>query len=244
MRTLNGLNYLGQHISVAIQDAITEANEHKESVSFEFNGTKVVVKPGDDAEDIFRGWVEKREAEQEAWRKSPEGQEYEKRQREEAEKLRKREEAGVVHDEDKLRDLACPKVETIEDLVNVVNTYRNGKHTYGTSAYAAAIVAEAAFNFMARELGLTGFQAGFASMRLVGRIKNIDGPFMIMKARDALYPQMDLRGHLQEALDEWKPWLQQEAQQLLDENQKRKETMRAHANVVARWRHLASGGAP
>jgi len=62
------------------------------------------------------------------------------------------------------------------------------------------------------KLGVTGFQSSCADLSFLRRSRHIEGPFMIMMAENALYPQTDPREKLDEALTEWKPWLKEQAE--------------------------------
>ena len=56
----------------------------------------------------------------------------------------------------------------------------------------------------------------------------------LIKAEDALYPQYDLPGKLTEAMEEWKPWLKEQAQKKLDAKDEF-----VHPSVAAHWKKLA-----
>lgn len=104
-----------------------------------------------------------------------------------------------------------------QELDNIIDNIISAEHDYNTSAEAATDAAVAAFNYVSSELGLTGFQAGWAGMQFIKRTKAIEGPFMIIKIEDALYPQYDIKQRVQDYLEECKPWLKEQAQKKLDE---------------------------
>jgi len=134
--------------------------------------------------------------------------------------------------EKQMRDEKAPWPKTIEELTAYIQSQVEGPHDYGTCVYAMSLAATAAFQFVASTLGTTGFQASCADLDILRRTRLLDGPFMIIKAEDALYPQYDLRGKLEEALESWRPWLSDEAAKKLANGP-------AHPNVMAHWRELA-----
>jgi len=97
------------------------------------------------------------------------------------------------------------------------------------------MAATAAFYYVAHQLGVTGFQSSCADMDILRRTRSIKGPWMILKAEDALYPQYDLKAKLSEMLEsgETRQWLKEEATKKLAEN------AGAHPNVIAHWKKLA-----
>lgn len=122
---------------------------------------------------------------------------------------------------------------------------------YNQSAGAMWKAALMAFNYVAREVGATGFQASWAALRFYGEAMSVDGPFTIMQVHDALYPQYDLPGRLQRFLDEQAGWLAEQAAEKLAEYEA-KPTLTytdddgneitaptVHPHVVEHWRRLA-----
>ncbi len=138
----------------------------------------------------------------------------------------------TTHDEQAMRAEKVPWPKTIEELTAYIEKQVDGPHDYGTAVYAMSLAATAAFNYVAGTLGCTGFQASCADLDIVRRTRLIDGPFMLIKGEDALYPQSDLPANLSKALDEWKPWMADEAAKKLAENPQ------AHPAVVAHWKAL------
>lgn len=61
---------------------------------------------------------------------------------------------------------------------------------------------------------------------------------MLIKGEDALYPQYDLQERLEKALEDWKPYLKEEAIKKLS------ETDTAHPDVMAHWKKLADMEVP
>lgn len=89
---------------------------------------------------------------------------------------------------------------------------------YESSARAMVDVAKAAFEYAASEVGASGFQASWAALTAYGELMRIEGPFIVLKAEDTLYPQYDLHARLQEFLDNATEWLGDKAAELLAED--------------------------
>lgn len=106
---------------------------------------------------------------------------------------------------------------------------------YEKSADAMWKAALAAFRYVAREVGASGFQAGWATMQFFRKANFIDGPFGFVKAEDALYPQYDLpekvRGWVEE---EWADWIKEKAEKNLAEDR----AVPAVAAVIEHWRKI------
>lgn len=221
----------GRHISSVCEEAVEMAVDC--IVEFEFNGMTVQVKPGETAAAVEERWQAATNAAREAWINSPEYKERE-RQREEQEK-REREAIMVetAKTESEMRAAKVPWPRTEKQLAEYVASLINREHDYGTAAYAISMAATAAFNYVASVLGCTGFQASCADLDVLRRTRHLEGPFMIIKGEDALYPQYDLHEKLSEAMSGWKDWLTEEAQKKLAANDY------AHPNVIAHWKKLA-----
>jgi hypothetical protein len=138
-----------------------------------------------------------------------------------------------VLDEKGMRDHEVPRFDTTDQLVEYLAALTDREHDYGTSAYACSLAAVAAFNYMARKMGITGFQASCADMDVIRRTRHMDGPFMLLCGGDALYPQYDMHGKLTEFLADIAPWLKERAEKNLA------EVEGAHPAVEAHWRKLA-----
>lgn len=123
---------------------------------------------------------------------------------------------------------------------------------YNRSAEALWKAALLAFNWVAGELGVTGFQASWAALHFYGQAMNIEGPFMIVKVEDALYPQYDLPKRLNDFIAEQRGWLAEEAAKKLadyeaeptysytDDDGTEHSGPSVHPNVVAHWRSLVA----
>ena len=137
--------------------------------------------------------------------------------------------------EQEMRDIEAPMPETAAELVEYIESLVERDHDYGTCCYAMSLAATAAFMHVAHKLGVTGFQAGCADLDVLRRTRRLDGPFIILKAEDMLYPQYDLQQRLREAMNEWGEWAAKEAQKKLEEH-----NGHAHPDVLARWERLAA----
>jgi len=226
-------SFAGMHISSACKEAVDRANLNKDAVRFEFNGTEVIAHPGDDPAKLEAKWSADFEVAAKAYRESPE---YAERQRQIAEEDHRKRTASLKNKaktEAEMREAENPWPYTKEQLVEYITSLLDRPHNYGTCVYAMSLAATAAFNYMAHEIGSTGFQASCADLDFIRRSRGIKGPFMILKAEDALYPQYNLPEKLAEAMEEWKPWLKEQAAKNLTDKDG------AHPNVIAHWKKLA-----
>lgn len=106
---------------------------------------------------------------------------------------------------------------------------------YEQSANALWKAALAAFNYVAQEAGVSGFQASWAALTFYGKAMGIKGPYGVVRGEDALYPQYDISARVESWIEEdWADWLKEEAQKRLDD-----ETFAA-PEVRAYWEELAS----
>lgn len=234
MEPLKMETYPGNHISNACKEACRLAIAEKRPVTFEFNGIHVNIMPGDTPEAAEERFSADMEAANKAYREDPQR----KVEQAEAEAEHKRRCQAQMREsaktEAEMREATAPTPYTKEQLTEYVESLVKRTHDYGTCVYAMSMAATAAFNYVAHELGVTGFQASCADLDILRRTRSIKGPFILLKGEDALYPQYDLPGKLAEAMDGWKSWLKEEAKKKLAENSN------AHPNVVAHWERLAS----
>lgn len=131
------------------------------------------------------------------------------------------------------------KLDTVEQLAAAITALVKGPeggHDYNTSGISMAIASQLAFNFVARHVGATGFQASYAALHAYGKVMHVKGPFGIIKADEYLYPQYVPEATLAEWREKWSPWLKEQAQARLDEN----EDYTAADRVVKHWRELAA----
>lgn len=154
--------------------------------------------------------------------------------------------------EQEMRDSEAPTPTTEQELQEYIRSLMGQEHDYGTCVYAMSLAATATFNYMASQLGVTGFQASCADLDIIRRTRLFDGPFMLINGEDILYPQYDLHQQLQEALNKWKGWAAEQAQKKIEEHGGQIETKRfqgddgewheyknPHPEVWAHWQKLA-----
>lgn len=237
MDTIEYKGLAGTHISHAAEGALALSVKTGKAVHFEFNETHVTVQPKDTAEEIVARWQVDYDAAAKAYREHPDRiVEAEKR----AAKDKAEREAHMIDtsaNEAEMRDSKVPWPKTQEQLSEYIESLRTKEHDYGTCVYAMSMAATAAFYYIAGQLGVTGFQSGCADMDIIRRTRSIDGPFMLLKGEDALYPQYDLPGRLAEAMEEWKPWLKEQAEIKLREGGRGGI---AHPDVRGHWEKLAA----
>jgi len=142
----------------------------------------------------------------------------------------------------------------LADLIHslTVFDYVEGGDGYEKSADAMWKTALAAFNYTARIVGATGFQASWAALRFYGEAMGVKGPFMVLQLDDALFPQYDLPGRVADFIQGNRDWLRDEATKRLAKyeaeptitytNDDGEEVTRptAAARVVAHWRKLVA----
>jgi hypothetical protein len=136
--------------------------------------------------------------------------------------------------EQEMREEIAPTFDSVDELQSYIASLVDREHDYGTCCYAMSLAATAAFNFVARELGVTGFQASCADLDILRRTRRLDGPFVILTGEDELYPQYDNNRKLEECRIAWKDWIAEQAAKKLAES-----ADSAHPDVVAHWKKLA-----
>lgn len=141
--------------------------------------------------------------------------------------------------EKEMRESDVPRLASFEELSAYIATLVDREHDYGTCVYAMSMAATAAFNLVASRLGVTGFQASCADMDILRRTRHLNGPFMLLKGEDALFPQYDLRGRLDEFLRDIQPWLAEQATAKLQQ-----PLEHVHPSVQRHWQQIAAAGRP
>jgi hypothetical protein len=134
-----------------------------------------------------------------------------------------------------LRDAKVPSPLTKEQLGEYIESLVNRSHDYGTCVYAMSMAATAAFNYVAGQLSVTGFQASCADLDILRRTRSLNGPFIILKGEDMLFPQYDLQERLAEVMVQWRPWVKEEAEKNLAKGESY-----VHPDVLAHWKKLAT----
>lgn len=148
---------------------------------------------------------------------------------------------GTHPTEQEMREAKVPTLDTPEELVAYITTLTDRPHDYGTSVYAMSMAATAAFNYVARKVGSSGFQASCADLDVLRRTRRIKGPFRITDYADLLYPQYlteEQFPSIRHLEAEHAQWLADEARKLIAESPK------AHPDVTARWQYLAAQAPP
>lgn len=133
---------------------------------------------------------------------------------------------------------------TLEELVKYIEAQKalsdaagTDAEGYGAAAQYVANVAVAAFNFAAHEEGITGFQASWADLEFLAKVRNLKGPFAILDSEKMLYPQYPTAvEQAREYEEEWKPWLAKEAKRLMTVRKQEEVAPR----VWAHWEKLAA----
>lgn len=150
-------------------------------------------------------------------------------------------------DEKLLRESEMLRPENEEELAVVIGALLNRKHDYGTSAISVALVGEAAMNFAAHKLGLTGFQFSVAEMALLARSRDMKCGGILVDFKDALYPQYDIMGTVRKALTEAQPQILNEAVKLAakaNEEAGKPETLGPSPGVYKHWKLIVNGKTP
>lgn len=134
--------------------------------------------------------------------------------------------------EEELRDYKTPWPKTFEELSEIIKVLTGRSHDYGTTVYAMSIAATATFNYVAHELGVSGFQASCADMDILTRTRHLKR-FRIQDLEHLLYPQYEESfDGWHQLLEEHRDWLAEEAAKLL------KDTKGVHKDVVQHWQML------
>lgn len=137
--------------------------------------------------------------------------------------------------EQEMRDTEVPRANTIAELSDYIESLVQQQHDYGTCVYAMSMAATAAFNYVARRLGVTGFQASCADLDVLRRTRRIKGPFMLVDSNEMLYPQDNIERDVREAMNRWLPWAAGEARKLLAARSEN-----TSPNVIKHWKMLAA----
>lgn len=96
-------------------------------------------------------------------------------------------EAGVAT-EQQMRKIEAPWPTTPEELTTYISTLVDRPHDYGTCVYAMSLAAVAAYHYVAKKLGCTGFQAGCADMDILRQTRNFNWG-KLLDYEDLVYPQ-------------------------------------------------------
>ena len=137
--------------------------------------------------------------------------------------------------EQELREYKVPTLKSCESLTELIQDLIERDHDYGSCCYAMSIAAVAAFNFVANQLRVTGFQASCADLDIIRRTRNMKGPFILLSGENELYPQYNLESDLREARNGWIGWIGEEARKKLATHARDD----VHPDVWAHWMRLS-----
>lgn len=135
--------------------------------------------------------------------------------------------------EQEMRGSTIPKHQNVAELSEYIESLVKREHDYGTCVYAMSMAAVAAFNYVAHELGVTGFQASCADMDILRRTRSLAGPAMLLDGENLLYPQYDLQKRVADWIANCGPWLAEEA------TKKLADSPGAHPQIIEHWQRLA-----
>lgn len=140
--------------------------------------------------------------------------------------------------EKKLREVTVPTPETEEELLGYIRQLLSRKHDYGTRVYAVSLATVATFHYMARELGISLFQASCADLDVLRRCRNLKFGFRILDYSELLFPQYLNRENfptIEDLLFANRKWLQREAKRLLE----KESANEVDPKVREHWQKLA-----
>lgn len=138
--------------------------------------------------------------------------------------------------EQEMRDEKEPSPSSEKELMEYIRSLVDREHDYGTCVYAMSLAAAASFRYVAKKLGVTGFQASCADLDIIKRTRNMKY-FCVQDYGNLLYPQYCDEEHFptwQALIHKNAAWLKEEAKNKLAEN-----TEHVHPNVRAHWEMLA-----
>lgn len=136
--------------------------------------------------------------------------------------------------EQQMREAKVPTPGDVDELVAYIRGLVERPHDYGTCCYAMSMAATAAFNYVARQLGVTGYQASCADMDILSRTRGWKWG-RLLNYENLLYPQYCTDEHFPPAgvlLEEHKAELAKRAAALLEKN--------PTAAVADHWRGLVA----
>ena len=137
-------------------------------------------------------------------------------------------------DDEQLRDYKTPWPKSIEELNETINAVVNRGHDYSTAVYAMSIAAEAAFNYVAGRLGVSGFQASCADLDFLNRTRRLKA-FQIIDYSEVLYPQYHDKINsisVDSIIAENKDFFREECKKMLAEHES------ASPAVIKNWKEI------
>ena len=131
-------------------------------------------------------------------------------------------------------------IETFDDLVAFLNYVKDNCNCgYGEAPRAMAQAAVATAWYLAREFGITGFQAGFVMWDFIRdwEYRHNKCGLRIVDYDNMLYPQYDYKFEKRISLDTWAAIQKAAKENLEDETH-------AHPTVIAHWQSIVDGKIP
>jgi Cu2+-containing amine oxidase len=162
MSDIQVVSQVGDHIADTAGHAVQTAIVLGRSVTLCHNDHQILVYPDATIDGVINAVYECCRRAARKYAESPEGKAAAAEQAREQAEQEAREAAGPVHDREAMIKSAVPWPATAKELEETIAGYVNGTHTYDTAALAMSLAATAAFNYVAKVLGTTGFQAGCA----------------------------------------------------------------------------------
>lgn len=157
--------------------------------------------------------------------------------------------AGALTEKE-LREAKVPYIKTMEELNGYIDQLVQRPHDYGTCVYAMSMAAVAAFNYVAGQLGVSGFQASCAEMDILRRTRSLEMGFSIIDWSNVLYPQYvyaeDARGVFYQGLlrePQNQKFFADEARKKLakeEEDKKSEHYYPPSREVLTHWEYLTS----
>lgn len=140
--------------------------------------------------------------------------------------------------EQELRQVEVPWLDTPEELIEYIHSVSKQPLEYGPAALAAGMAATATLRYVARKLGLTGYQMSWADLEVVRRNRHLEA-LMVFNLEDLLYPQHRDRFPTWEGLTlEHQEWLASMARRKLAWAEEHNIT--PVPEVRAHWERLSS----
>lgn len=126
---------------------------------------------------------------------------------------------------------------TDEELVELINSFINQKHNYGTIIYAMSLAATETFYYVAQKLNATYIQRCHADLDILRRTRNLRCGCRLLDYEDLLNPELATEENfpsLETLLSENKEVLRDEAKRRLENKQPDTEP-----EFIKHWEMLA-----
>jgi hypothetical protein len=139
--------------------------------------------------------------------------------------------------EKEMRERKAVSPNSFNALKTEIGMLLNNNNDYGQAVYAISLACVATFNFMAKELGITGFQASCADLDILRRTRRMENGFKILNFDRLLYPQ-----YVDEFNITYEKLLSDNIENLSLAAKKKLEEMEdfpAHPDVVKHWEKIS-----